>query len=91
MSRLLDETDPVAVLDEIGRLALLIPKEAIERYAEAGGMRIEIKSYGPRDNWYGTDQPWAYSYCDSPELGCDPSDAWPREVFTQCACVRRRY
>lgn len=32
-------TDPVAVLDEIGRLALIVSKEQVESYAEAGGMK----------------------------------------------------
>lgn len=32
-------TEPIAVLDEIGRLALCVSKEEIERYAEAGGMK----------------------------------------------------
>jgi hypothetical protein len=47
MSRLLDETDPVAVLNEIGRLALLIPQEAIQRYAKAGGMRLHAMRLRP--------------------------------------------
>jgi hypothetical protein len=32
-------TDPVAVLDEIGRLALLVNKAEVEAYADAGGMK----------------------------------------------------
>ena len=32
-------TDPIAVLDEIGRLALLVNKAEVEAYAEAGGMK----------------------------------------------------
>jgi hypothetical protein len=32
-------TEPVAVLDEIGRLALLVKKDEVEAYAEAGGMK----------------------------------------------------
>ncbi len=32
-------TEPVAVLDEIGRLALLVKKEEVEAYAETGGMK----------------------------------------------------
>lgn len=31
--------DPIEVLDEIGRLALCVSKEEVERYAEAGGMK----------------------------------------------------
>jgi hypothetical protein len=31
-------TDPVAVLDEIARLAMSISRKEIEKYAEAGGM-----------------------------------------------------
>ena len=33
---------PLDVLDEIGRLALKIPKEEIERYAEEGGMNPDF-------------------------------------------------
>jgi hypothetical protein len=32
-------TEPVAVLDEIGRLALLVKKDEVEAYADAGGMK----------------------------------------------------
>jgi hypothetical protein len=32
-------TEPAAVLDEIGRLALLVNKAEVEAYAEAGGMK----------------------------------------------------
>jgi len=31
-------TEPIAVLDEIGRLAVRVSKEQVESYAEAGGM-----------------------------------------------------
>lgn len=36
-------TDPVTVLDEIGRLALVVPKEAIEKYVADGGMKFDLK------------------------------------------------
>ena len=39
MRKLLNEADPIAVLDEIGRLALLVRKDEVESYAEAGGMK----------------------------------------------------
>lgn len=32
-------TEPVAVLDEIARLATLLTKEQVDSYAEAGGMK----------------------------------------------------
>lgn len=44
-------TEPVAVLDEIARLATLITKEQVESYAEAGGMRspkVRICTSGKR-------------------------------------------